>query len=89
MTNKPLVSVVIPTYNRRQQTIAAIESVLAQTYPRFEIIVVDDGSTDGSGEVIDRFVSQTKGSRQILFFSQPNQGASVARNTGIAKARGE
>jgi glycosyltransferase involved in cell wall biosynthesis len=90
MSCKPLVSVVIPTYNRTQQTIAAIESVLAQTYPNLEIIVVDDGSRDGSGEAIQRFVSQrTNGCRQILFFSQPNQGASAARNTGISKARGE
>ena len=90
MSSKPLVSVVIPTYNRAQQTIAAIESVLAQTYLNFEIIVVDDGSTDDSGEVIRRFIAQgTNGSHPISLCSQPNQGASVARNTGIAKARGE
>ena len=90
MSYRPFISVVIPTYNRAQQTIAAIESVLAQTYPNFEIIVVDDGSIDGSGEAIQRFISQrTNGCHQILFFSQPNQGASIARNTGIAKARGE
>ena len=84
------VSVVIPTYNRAEPTIAAIESVLAQTYPHFEIIVVDDGSTDGSGELIRRFIGQrTNGSHQVFFLSQPNQGASVARNTGIAKAQGE
>lgn len=90
MSGKPLISVVIPTYNRTQQTIAAIESVLAQTYPNFEIIVVDDGSTDGSGEAIQRFISQRmNGCHQILFFGQPNQGASIARNMGISKARGE
>jgi glycosyltransferase involved in cell wall biosynthesis len=90
VSDKPLISVVIPTYNRALQTIAAIESVLAQTYPNFEIIVVDDGSTDGSGEAIQRFISQrTNGCHQILFFSQPNQGASIARNMGISKARGE
>jgi cellulose synthase/poly-beta-1,6-N-acetylglucosamine synthase-like glycosyltransferase len=90
MSDRPLVSVVIPTYNRAQQTIAAIESVLAQIYPNLEVIVVDDGSTDDSGEVIQRFIGQrTNGCHQILFFSQPNQGASIARNTGIAKARGK
>ncbi|MFI5092219.1 MAG: glycosyltransferase family 2 protein [Candidatus Acidiferrales bacterium] len=90
MSYTPFISVVIPTYNRVQQTTAAIESVLAQTYPDFEIIVVDDGSTDGSGEAIQRFISQrTNGCHQILFFSQPNQGASIARNTGIARAQGE
>lgn len=90
MSGKPLVSVVIPTYNRVQQTIAAIESVLAQTYSHFEIIVVDDGSTDSSGEAIERFLRQgTNGRHQLFFLRQPNQGASAARNTGIAKARGE
>lgn len=90
MSDQPLISVIIPTYNRTQQTIAAIESVLAQTYPNFEIIIVDDGSTDDSGEVIQRFIRQrTNGHHQILFFHQANQGASIARNTGIAKARGE
>ena len=90
MSYKPLVSVVIPTYNRTQQTIAAIESVLAQTYSNFEIVVVDDGSTDGSDQTIQQFIRQkTNSGSQIRFFRQPNQGASVTRNTGIAKARGE
>jgi glycosyltransferase involved in cell wall biosynthesis len=90
MSLKPLVSVVIPTYNRAQQTIAAIESVLAQTYPNFEIIIVDDGSTNGSDQAIKRFIGEkTNGGHQIFFCSQPNQGAGAARNTGISKARGE
>jgi cellulose synthase/poly-beta-1,6-N-acetylglucosamine synthase-like glycosyltransferase len=89
-SGRSLVSVVIPTYNRRRQTIAAIETVLAQTYPHLEVIVVDDGSTDGSAKVIERFVSQrTNGCHRLLFLSQRNQGASVARNTGIAAAKGE
>ena len=90
MNCKQQVSVVIPTYNRTQQTIAAIESVLAQTYTNFEIIVVDDGSTDDSGQKIQQYIRQRTDTRQqILFFGQPNQGASVARNTGISKARGK
>lgn len=90
MSYKPLVSVVIPTYNRAEQTIAAIESVLAQTYPNLEIIVVDDGSTDGSDQTIQQFIRQRANSGpQILFFRQPNQGPSVARNAGIAKAQGK
>lgn len=90
MSDTPLVSAVIPTFNRTRQTIAAIESVLAQTYPHVEVIVVDDGSSDGSGTVIERFVSErANDSHRILFLSQPNQGANIARNTGIAAAQGE
>ena len=90
MTSKPFISVVIPTYNRAQQTIAAIESVLGQTYPDFEVIVVDDGSTDDAGKAIQRFIDRrTNSFHQILFCSQRNQGASIARNTGISTARGE
>jgi glycosyltransferase involved in cell wall biosynthesis len=89
-SGRSLVSVVIPTYNRTRQTIAAIESVLAQTYPDFEVIVVDDGSTDGSGQIVERFVGQrTHGCHRIVFLSQHNQGASIARNTGIAEAQGK
>ncbi len=89
MREKPLVSVVIPTYNRSYPTIAAIDSVLTQTYSNYEIIVVDDGSTDGSGELVQQFVSQKSGSSEIFYFHQSNQGPSVARNVGIAKSRGE
>jgi len=90
MYDRSLVSVVIPTYNRPQQTIAAVESVLAQTYPHIEVIVVDDGSTDGSGDVIDRFIDKKATyCRRLRFLRQPNQGPSVARNTGIAQAEGE
>jgi glycosyltransferase involved in cell wall biosynthesis len=90
MSSQPLVSVVIPTFNRAKQTIAAMESVLAQTYPNVEIVVVDDGSTDGSNLNIQRYIDQTANEgHQVLFVRQPNQGASIARNTGILKARGE
>jgi glycosyltransferase involved in cell wall biosynthesis len=90
MHKGPLVSAVIPTYNRTSQTVAAVESVLAQTYPNVEVIVVDDGSNDGSGKVVDEFVNQKfNAGHRVFFFSQPNQGASAARNTGIAKAQGE
>jgi glycosyltransferase involved in cell wall biosynthesis len=90
MIDRPLVSVVIPTFNRAKQTIAAMESVLAQTYPSFEIVVVDDGSTDNSPQAIQRFINgRTNGLDQIVCASQKNQGASVARNTGISRARGE
>jgi glycosyltransferase involved in cell wall biosynthesis len=78
------VSVVIPTYNRRDTVSRAIESVLAQTRPADEIIVVDDGSTDDSQSLLtERFGSQ------ISYVRQENAGCPAARNRGIAMARGE
>jgi glycosyltransferase involved in cell wall biosynthesis len=81
--NPPLVSVVIPVYNGAKYLGAAIESVLAQSYQPIEIIIIDDGSTDDSLEVIRTF-----GSR-VYVISQPNAGVGRARNVGIGRARGE
>jgi glycosyltransferase involved in cell wall biosynthesis len=78
------VTALIPTYNRRAHTFRAIDSVLGQTVPVDEIIVVDDGSTDGTAEA----VSDRYGSRVVLF-RQENAGTSVARNRGIREATGE
>jgi glycosyltransferase involved in cell wall biosynthesis len=80
----PKVSVVIPTYNRAETVRGAIESVLAQTFSDLEVIVVDDGSSDDTGQVL----SGAYGDR-IRYYAQTNQGASVARNKGIEQARGE
>jgi glycosyltransferase involved in cell wall biosynthesis len=87
MSDRPFISVVIPTYNRARLVKTALESVLAQTYPKFEAIVVDDGSTDGTGEVLQQLISQQGGNgKQIRYFLQSNQGQSAARNKGIAVA---
>src|ERR1700733_13432172 len=87
------ISVVVPTFNRSKIVLAGIESVLAQTYPVFEIIVVDDGSSDGTGETLQRFIDQRSGggkaAPEIRYFYQSNQGQSAARNKGIAEARGD
>ena len=76
-----LVSVVIPCYNQAHFLSEAIESVLAQSYPHLEIVVVDDGSTDDTFEVAGRYA----GVRRIR---QDNQGPSAARNTGIRESKG-
>jgi glycosyltransferase involved in cell wall biosynthesis len=81
---KPKVSVIIPTYNRATKVRNAIDSALNQTFSDLEVIVVDDGSTDNTGEVL----REAYGNR-IRYFGQPNQGASAARNKGLAEARGE
>ena len=78
-----LVSIIIPTYNRWSYLQMTIDSVLAQTYPHIEIIVVDDGSTDLTAEGLNRY-----GSR-IRVIHQANQGGTAARNTGINAATGD
>ena len=78
----PTVSVVIPVYNARQVILDTIESVLIQTRKDFEIIVVDDGSTDGSDTVIRPFADR------VRYIRQDNAGVTKARNRGIAESRG-
>lgn len=82
--NGGLVSVVIPCYNGRAYVADAIESVLAQTYPRLEVIVVDDGSSDDSRDVV-RAIGD---GRVRLVEHEKNRGIAAARNTGIRSARG-
>lgn len=77
-------SVVIPVYNKEHYIRHTLESVLAQTIDDFEIIVVNDGSTDQSLREISRVISD-----KITVVNQENQGVSVARNTGIAHAKGD
>lgn len=79
----PLVSVIVPTYNRHRLLGEAIDSVLAQTYSNFELIVVDDGSTDRTAERLASYGAAIKVIRQS------NQGVSAARNAGIQAAGGE
>jgi len=87
MNKNPKVSVIIPTYNRAHLIGRAIQSVLNQTYQDFELIVVDDGSTDNTNEVIKEFSQKDK---RILYIKHDkNKGGSAARNTGIKAARGE
>ena len=80
---KPQVSVVIPTYNRGWIIKEAIDSVLAQDYTEFELIVVDDGSTDHTSDVLDSYKNVIK------ILSQKNKGVSAARNRGISEATGQ
>ena len=80
----PLVSVVIPTYNRRHLIEEALDSVFTQTFTDYEVILVDDGSTDGT----EAFVRKKYGDC-LRYVRQENQGISGARNTGIANASGK
>lgn len=81
--NAPLVSVIIPTYNRSALLCEAIDSVLAQSYRNTEIIVIDDGSIDDTTAAVQKY-----GDR-IRYTRRPNAGVNVARNLGLKQARGE
>jgi glycosyltransferase involved in cell wall biosynthesis len=83
LSKNPAVSVIIPTYNRGWILREAIDSVLAQDYRDYELIVVDDGSTDDTRQILGSY------GRQIIVLQQPNQGVSAARNRGIAESRAQ
>lgn len=79
-------SFIIPVYNVKDYVAQCIESILSQTYENYEIIIIDDGSTDGSGEICDEYAKKDS---RIKVFHQKNQGNSVARNKGVTLAKGE
>jgi glycosyltransferase involved in cell wall biosynthesis len=85
MTEQPLVSVVIATYNMAQYLQKAVDSVLAQTWENLELIVVDDGSTDDTAQVMKAF----KDNARVRYLPTENQGQPRAKNTGISSAKGE
>ncbi|MGD0046010.1 MAG: glycosyltransferase family A protein [Bryobacteraceae bacterium] len=86
----PTVSVVMPVYNRFDRLKYAVESVLTQSLPVSEVILVDDGSLDGTSELLPQYIEENPAWRaRVRYFHQENQGPNVARNTGIAYAKGE
>lgn len=83
---KDLVSIIMPVYNSKETIEESIASAVAQHYENIELIIVDDGSNDGTADLCRKFVKQDK---RIKFFFQTNKGVSAARNTGIKKAEGD
>jgi len=81
-----LVSIILPTYNRAYCVTKSIDSALAQTYQRIEVIIVDDGSSDNTRELIENTYA---GESRVRYVYQPNGGVAVARNHGIRLSRGE
>lgn len=90
-----MISIVIPLYNKEKAVVGTLDSVLAQTYMDYEVVIVNDGSTDNSKQVVEDYIkSQIAGTAtnyksQIRLVSQPNGGVCSARNRGIQEAKGE
>ncbi len=81
--NKPVISCIVPVYNGERFVGEALESILGQTYQNLEVLVVDDGSTDGTEKVVREF------GIQVRYVRQPNSGAPAARDTGIGLTTGD
>ena len=81
----PLISIIVPVYNVHEYLGDCFNSLIAQTYPKLEFVVVDDGSTDGSGVVCDEFAKKDS---RVKVIHQNNAGLSAARNRGIAESTG-
>jgi glycosyltransferase involved in cell wall biosynthesis len=80
-----LVSIITPAYNAEKYISQTIDSVLAQTYPNWEMLIVDDGSKDGSAAIVKQYAEKDN---RIKYFFQPNTGSAAARNNGIRRAEG-
>jgi glycosyltransferase involved in cell wall biosynthesis len=87
--DNPLVSIIIPTFNRGHLLPDAVNSCLNQTLKNLEIIIVDDGSSDNTKQVVSELQASQSSKGKIRYFSQLNSGASVARNHGFKQARGD
>ena len=80
-----LISVVVPAYNMEQYIGECVDSILAQTYRRLEVILVDDGSTDATGRICDQYAERDA---RVVVIHQENQGLPRSRKVGVAAARG-
>lgn len=85
MQEQPLISIIVPVYNAATYLRRCIESILKQTYRNFELLLIDDGSTDNSGEICDQYA---KTDSRIISLHKPNGGVSSARNYGLLNVRG-
>lgn len=85
-TAYPEISVIMPVYNVEKELCVALESILTQTFRNIEIICINDGSTDGTLDVLQKYA---KNDKRISVYTQPNCGQSVARNRGVERAKGK
>jgi len=82
----PKISIIVPVYNVEKYLEKCLDSILSQTFTDFEMLLIDDGSSDYSGKICDEYASRDE---RVIVIHQKNQGLGAARNTGIANARGE
>lgn len=83
---QPMISVIVPVYNTAKYLRRCVDSILAQTYRDFELLLIDDGSTDASGTICDEYAALDS---RVRVFHKPNGGVSSARNLGLDSARGQ
>jgi glycosyltransferase involved in cell wall biosynthesis len=86
ITEFPLISVIVPAYNAQQYIGETLQSIIHQSYPHLEIIVTDDGSDDGTADIVKKTM---KKDRRVLLLQQPNSGVAAARNKAIMRSRGD
>jgi glycosyltransferase involved in cell wall biosynthesis len=84
--NQPLISIIVPLFNKEKYILATLRSVYSQSYKNWECLIIDDGSNDGSLFLVEDFIAKTPGNWTVL--KQENKGASSARNLGIKLSRG-
>lgn len=82
---EPMVSIIVPVYNTEKYICKCLDSILSQTYKNFELIIIDDGSSDSSPQICDAYANKDA---RIVVIHQKNQGVSVARNIGLALSHG-
>ena len=87
--NKGLVSIIVPAYNRAKEIVTTLDTIVAQTYNNCEVIVVDDGSSDNTSDVVLDYISNYKGSFDITLVKEENKGLAAARNFGFSHSNGE
>lgn len=85
---KELISIIVPVYNAEKFIRETMDCVLAQTYPQWELLLVEDGSRDGSVDVIEKYIKEKDDTRVKLICQPSNQGAAKARNRGVREAAG-
>ena len=82
----PLLSIIVPVYNTAAYLSACVDSILSQSFTDFDVLLVDDGSSDGSGAICDKYAEEDS---RVRVFHKGNGGVSSARNLGLDNAKGD